>query len=111
MTDALVLGTTPGALTVYMTLGDPWESSLVLKEDGVPVAWPAAPVLEFAIEIDDELFDLPATLSADPDTDTDDAMATWTLTEEQVGQLASGPRVRLAVSGVTYWKGKVRCQS
>ena len=110
MTDTLVLGTAPGSLSVILVLGDPWEASLILKEDGVPVAWPSAPVLEFAVG---DGFDVTATLGPDDETSTADAQATWSMTEEEVAQFAGAARkrVRLSVDGETYWKGSVQCLS
>lgn len=109
MTDKLVLGNIPGPLTVNITLGDPWRTDLILKDNGVPIAWPAAPVLEFT----HGSLDLPATLGPDLATSTPDAQATWTMTEAQVNGFADGDRthVRLSVDGATYWSGHVSCRS
>lgn len=109
MTDELVLGLDPGPLTVRLVVDDPWEASLILKENGTPIAWPAAPLLEFAgTELDVE-----ATLGADDATSTADAEATWSLTEEQVNAIAAQgiSEVRLSVDGETWWMGSVECRS
>lgn len=98
---ALTLGPNPGPLNLYYVLGDPWTSSLTLKEAGVPVSWPAAPVLEFAAGIT-----WPSTLSEAG------VKATWTRTEADITALdtavdVASSEVRLAVDGVTQWVGRV----
>lgn len=109
MTDELALGPDPGPLTVRLVVGDLWESALILKEDGDPIAWPTAPVLEFGATD----LDVTADLGPDDETSTANAEATWTMTEVQVDAIAESgvSEVRLSVDGETWWMGTVECLS
>lgn len=109
MTDALALGPDTGPLTVRLVADDPWEAALILKEDGTPIAWPTAPILEFGATD----LEVAAALSPDDDTSTADALATWTMTEDQVNAIAElgVSEVRLSVDGDTWWMGNVQCLS
>lgn len=107
--DSLTIGPEPGGLVVKFITGDPWAASLVIEdEDGTTIAWPAAPVLEFEL---DPVVNVVAVLGKDDPGDVDDSMATWARTEEQVALMSSGVKVRLSVSGQTWWMGRTQCRS
>lgn len=109
MSIELILGTQPGELTVVLIGGDPWSASLYVEENGVPIAWPAAPILEFAggPDVEAEISDY-----TDPDDEvTVDGLATWSLTEEQVDDMADRTKVRLAVDDITWFMGRAECLS
>ncbi len=97
----LDIGPRPEPLTVRYVVGDPFTSALTLKQNGVEIAWPSAPVLEF---------ESGATWTATLSTGTSvaNAKATWTASEAQVSALdaAALKGVRLSVDGVTWWVGR-----
>ncbi len=98
----LELGHEPGQLYLNLVSGDAFGSVLTLTQNGTPIPWPAAPDLEFS-----DGSKWTATLSASGAVAN--ATATFTATEPQVTAVLalSSPRVRLAVSGVSWWIGRV----
>lgn len=95
----LVLGRKAAGLIVEVISSAPWSIGLTLKRNGVPIPWPAAPVLSFTG------ISWTATLT---DGGT---RAEWTQTADEIDAvLALGSRrrnVRLTVEGAVWWSGKV----
>lgn len=106
----LELGTKPGDLKVNVRRNRAWSASLVLKQVTgppeaqvkTPIAWPAQPVLEFENGVTTT-----GTLSADSETSTPDAKATWTLTAEQATSLTQDMDASLLVSTEEWFFGRV----
>ena len=98
MATTLVLGPRPADLELYYVPGDSWTCTLTLTDaNDVPIAWPAAPVIEHL----GEASDWTSTLSAS------NSKATWVVSEVQVAALdaATDRRVRVSVNGVTWFSG------
>lgn len=106
----LELGSVLGDLKVRIRKDRAWNASLVLKEVGgtpeaptkTPIAWPSAPVLEF-----EGGFTVTGVRSADAETSTPNAKATWTMTKEQATALTHGLDASLTVDGEEWFAGMV----
>ena len=104
----LVLGNDPDELVVNYVVGDPFNVGLVCRDaTGAAIAWPGVPVLEFPelpSDTPDVSLEWVATLSAYETVS--DALATWDKLESEVDALGEDSTpVRLAIGGVTIWKG------
>lgn len=104
------LGRRYTVMLLVVILDDPWSASLIYStlddtNTRVRAAWPLAPVLELPTT------NVTATLSADTETSTADAQATWSLTEDQVNALAphNGDSYRISVDGETWVSGSIEC--
>lgn len=100
----LELGPDQGDLVLRgRVAGHAWSASLILTEGDAetPIAWPAAPVLEF------NDFTVTAALAPDPDTSTANAMATWSMSAEQSDSLDSFAPVLLTVNDEAWFIGTV----
>jgi hypothetical protein len=104
----LTLDYAPEEFTLGFVSDDPWNKALIYKVDGVPAAWPAAPVIEFA---DATVTDWVAVVSDYVDDEAvvhTNAKATWTKTAAEVNTLADAEdkKIRFVVSGVTWFAGR-----
>lgn len=115
--ESLAVGPEPGNLTVRVTKGDTlWTGELVLYEiidEGLTtetenvIPWPAAPTLHF----EDSLTSITATLSTDVDSSVANAVATWTMNEDDIDERREGEDASIKVSGETWFTGGVKCRS
>lgn len=105
-TDGLRFGSDPGDLVFDVVPNRALTAQLVLKENGVPIAWPSQPVLWFRedLEVTATLEDYTGT-----DPDTVDALASWTMSAEQTATLNEYDPVELRLDGEPLFKGVVSC--
>jgi hypothetical protein len=100
---ALIVGLTPGPLTVWYVVEEPLAFSLTLKKDGVPIPWPEAPKLIFGNEVE-----VIAVLTGSGEPEVANAKATWSMTQPEIEVMDKLPDsgAKITVQGMSWWKGQ-----